>query len=121
MHRDFDGHSAVPTPRVRSPAALPVSFYIGTEWPRFHGASTQTRGQEEIAMERLETTHEIAQWLRVSEATVLRYVGQGMPCYRAGRGRLRFEPTKVTDWLSRTPAPNTNPNRSTSHEERTTA
>jgi excisionase family DNA binding protein len=50
--------------------------------------------------ERYLTTEAVAQVLDCSISTVHRYVhAEGLPAYRIGRGKYRFDPRAVADWV----------------------
>ena len=50
--------------------------------------------------ERYLTRGELAQYLGVSEKTVARWGGAGMPCERWGRRLVRYRLDRVEAWLS---------------------
>ena len=45
------------------------------------------------------TRAELADFLKVNPATVLRYISKGMPHLRAPGGELRFERESVVAWM----------------------
>lgn len=46
------------------------------------------------------TLQELADWFKISRATIDRWRKEGMPCVKLGRG-VRFEKQKVLMWIAK--------------------